>query len=325
MLDLTGSRIFITGGAGFIGSHICDILLDEGVEEVILLDNFQRGNPGNVAKGLASGRVTLIEGDMCDKPLLADLMGRDIDYCFHMAAMRITQCVQEPRQAIGVMINATYDVLDHCVQKKIKKLVMASSASIYGQADIFPTTENHHPYNNRTLYGAAKTANEQIARSMADMYGLNYVAMRYFNVYGSRMDVHGRYTEVLIRWFKLLQNGKRPLIFGDGDQTMDFIDVRDVARANVLALKAAASDESFNVAMGKETSLKELCETLIKVVGVDVEPEFVPLPQERKAVEVIRRLASTEKAEMMLGFKAEIDLESGLRNLVAWLKQQENS
>jgi UDP-glucose 4-epimerase len=321
MRDLTGSRIFITGGAGFIGSHICDILLDEGVEEVILLDNFQRGNPGNVAKGLDSGRVTLVEGDLCDGPLLEELMSRDIDYCFHMAAMRITQCVQEPDRAIQVMINATYDVLNHCVKKNIKKLVMASSASIYGQADDFPTTENHHPYNNRTLYGAAKTANEQVARSLADMVGLDYVAMRYFNVYGTRMDVHGRYTEVLIRWFKLLKEGKPPLIFGDGDQTMDFVDVRDVARANVLALKAPATDEAFNVAMGKESSLKELCETLIRVMGVDVEPEYVPLPQERKAVEVVRRLACIKKSEAMLGFRAEIDLESGLRDLVAWLEQ----
>ena len=319
MNDLNGSRILITGGAGFVGSHIADQLITrEGVSEVVLLDNMLRGSRRNVEDALKSGRARLVEGDIRDRALLDQVLP-GVDYVFHMAALRITRCAENPREALEVMFDGAFNVVEACVRHKVKKLVAASSASIYGTADTFPTREDHHPYNNRTLYGAAKMANELMYRAFNDMYGLPYVAMRYFNVYGPRMDTEGKYTEVLIRWYGLIKKGQPPLIFGEGDQTMDFVDVEDVARANVLAMKAPVSDEVFNVASHRETSLRQLCDALLQTMDSKLEPTHVPLPAERKAVEVRRRLADTDKARDRLGFEARISLEEGLARLVRWL------
>ena len=316
---LSGSRILITGGAGFIGSHIADQLLaGEGVASVVLLDNMLRGTLRNIEPALASGRATLVEGDIRDPALVGKLVA-GADFVFHMAALRITRCAENPREALEVMFNGAFNVAEACVTHKVKKLVAASSASVLGTADSFPTREDHHPYNNRTLYGAAKLANELIYRSFNDMYGLQYTAMRYFNVYGPRMDLEGKYTEVLIRWYGLIKKGLEPVIFGEGDQTMDFVYVEDIARANILALKADASDQVFNVACGRETSLRQLCDAFLKAMGSDLKPRHVPLPAERKAVEVRRRLADTSKAREMLGFEAAVSLEDGLGLLVRWL------
>jgi UDP-glucose 4-epimerase len=280
-----------------------------------------RGSRRNVEDALGSGRARLVEGDIRDRALLDRLLP-GIDYVFHMAALRITRCAENPREALEVMYNGAFNVVDACVRHEVRKLVAASSASIYGTADLFPTREDHHPYNNRTLYGAAKLANELMYRAFEDMYGLPYVAMRYFNVYGPRMDTEGKYTEVLIRWYGLVRKSEPPLIFGEGDQTMDFVYVDDVARANVLAMKSATSDEVFNVATGRETSLRQLCVALLAAMGSPLEPRHVPLPAERKAVEVRRRLADTTKARERLGFEARIGLEEGLRRLVRWLDEQ---
>jgi UDP-glucose 4-epimerase len=193
--------------------------------------------------------------------------------------------------------------------------VAASSASVYGLAEVFPTSETHHGYSNRTLYGAAKLFNEGLLRSFHEMYGLNYVALRYFNVYGPRMDTHGAYTEVLIRWMERLADGRPCLILGDGTQTMDFVFIEDVARANILAADAAVSDEVFNIASGTETSLNELARVLGRAMGRTYTPEYGPA---RKVNPVPRRLADTRKAERLLGFRARVDLEEGLRRLVSW-------
>ncbi|MDD5440435.1 MAG: NAD-dependent epimerase/dehydratase family protein, partial [Candidatus Omnitrophica bacterium] len=222
-----------------------------------------------------------------------------------------------------VMFDGTFNVLEACVQHTVKKAVLASSASLYGQADTFPTNETHHPYNNHTLYGAAKTANELMFRSFYHMYGLEYAALRYFNIFGPRMDIHGKYTEVLIKWYHCIKEGKRPLIYGDGKQTMDFVYVGDVARATIAALKSDAHDEAFNVASGVETSLEGLAKLLLEVMASGLEPEYVPVSDARKKVEVYRRLADTAKARKSLGFTAEVDLKEGLKRLVMWLDKQE--
>ena len=317
--ELAGSRVLITGGAGFIGSHIADQLLaGEGVASVVLLDNMLRGTMRNIEPALGSGRASLVEGDIRDRALLDKLVA-GADYVFHMAALRITRCAENPREALEVMFDGAFNVAEACAKHKVKKLVAASSASVLGTADSFPTREDHHPYNNRTLYGAAKLANELIYRSFNDMYGLRYTAMRYFNVYGPRMDLEGKYTEVLIRWYGLIKKGQEPVIFGEGDQTMDFVYVEDIARANILAMKADASDEVFNVACGRETSLRQLCDAFLKTMGSNLKSRHVPLPAERKAVEVLRRLADTSKAREMLGFEAKVSLEEGLGLLVGWL------
>ncbi len=317
-MELAGQRVLITGGAGLIGSHIADQLIPEGVEEIVILDNFTRGRRSNLAWAMLHGPVTLVEGDIRDKDLVHKLM-EGIDVVFHQAAIRITQCAQEPRLALEVLVDGTFNVVEAAVAQGVKKVVAASSASVYGMAEEFPTTENHHPYHNRTIYGAAKVFNEGLLRSFNDMYGLDYVALRYFNVYGPRMDIHGVYTEVLVRWMERIEAGQPPLIFGDGTQTMDFIYAEEIARANILAAKVDVTDEVFNIASGVETSLNELAKTLLRVMGSDLKPEYGP---ERKVNPVRRRLADTSKAERMLGFRSEVPLEEGLRRLVAWWRAE---
>lgn len=308
-------RALITGGAGLIGSHIADLLLGTSPAiHVVVLDNFVRGTRANLERAAASGRLTIIDGDIRDPGTVARAMD-GVDLVFHQAAIRITLCADDPRQAMDVLATGTFNVLEAAVQARVRKVVAASSASVYGLADVFPTTEAHHPYHNRTLYGAAKAFNEGMLRSFHDMYGLDYVALRYFNVYGPRMDMTGAYTEVLIRWMNAIAAGQPPMIFGDGLQTMDFVHVEDIARANVLAAAASATDAAFNVASGIETSLNMLLSMLLHVMGSSLQPEFAPA---RKVNPVPRRLASTAAAREQLGFEAQITLEEGLKSLVAW-------
>ena len=315
-------RILVTGGAGLIGSHIVDLLTQErqalGCREIIVLDNFTRGNLANLSAARSNGFVTLVEGDIRDQGCIAKVMD-GVDLVFHQAAIRITQCAEEPRLALEVLTTGTFNVLEAAVQAGVRKVIAASSASVYGLAEAFPTDEKHHPYNNRTLYGAAKVFNEGLLRSFYEMYGLNYVALRYFNVYGPRMDIYGAYTEVLIRWMERIAAGQPPLIFGDGSQTMDFVYVEDVARANILAAKAPVTDEAFNVASGVETSLNELAQTLILIMGSSAQSVFGP---ERKVNPVPRRLAATSKAKQLLGFETRMSLAEGLRRLVAWWQEE---
>jgi UDP-glucose 4-epimerase len=314
-MQIDGARILVTGGCGLIGSTTIDLLLREHrPEKIVILDNLARGSLANVEQALKDPRVQLLRGDVRD----ADVVRRaseGMDAVIHMAALRITACAADTREAMQVMCDGSFNVVDAARHAGLKKVVAASSASVYGMADSFPTREDHHPYNNRTWYGASKVMLEGLLRSYNAMYELPYVALRYFNVYGPRMDIHGKYTEVLIRWMERIASGQPPLIFGDGDQTMDFIYIDDVARANVQALLSDASDEVFNVASGHETSLSELAAALARVMGSDLSPVFGP---ERSVNPVPRRLASTEKARELLGFEAAIGLEQGLQRLVRW-------
>jgi UDP-glucose 4-epimerase len=288
--------------------------VEEDIQEIVVLDNFVRGREANLSSALASGRVRIVSGDIRDRDLVRRTM-QGIDVLFHQAAIRITQCAEDPRMALEVLVDGTFNVVEAAKDHGVQKTVAASSASVYGLAEEFPTTEKHHPYDNRTIYGAAKTFNEGLLRSFFDTSGLRYVALRYFNVYGPRMDIHGVYTEVLIRWMERIAAGKAPLILGDGSQTVDFVHAEDIARANILAAKAEVTDEVFNVASGIEISLADLARTLLRVMGSHLGLEFGP---QRKVNPVPRRLADTGKAERLLGFRAAIPLEEGLRELVAW-------
>lgn len=320
---MKAKRVVVTGGAGLIGSHIVDLLVrgqNQGhYGEIVVLDNFVRGRSENLATAQAEGELIIVQGDIRDPALLEEVL-QNTDLVFHQAAIRITQCAEEPRLAFDVLGEGSFNVLEAAVKAGVKKVVAASSASVLGLAETFPTSESHHSYNNRTLYGALKAFNEGLLRSFNDMYGLNYVALRYFNVYGPRMDIYGAYTEVLIRWMDRIIEGKAPLIFGDGKQTMDFVFVEDIARANLLAAESDVSDEVFNVASGVETSLNDLAYALMRVMGCEgMQPEYGP---ERKVNPVARRLADTSKAKELLGFEAEISLDEGLRRLVQWWQSQ---
>lgn len=319
MSILRGKRVLVTGGAGFVGSHIVDQLVAEDCAKIVVIDNMVRGRVANLAPALASGRVEIVNGDIRDHALMQGLVA-GTDTVFHQAALRITHCAAEPDEAMQVMVDATYHLLRQCVQEKVRKVVMASSASIYGMAEDFPTTESHHPYGNRTLYGAAKSFGEGLLRSFNDMYGLDYVALRYFNVYGPRMDIHGRYTEVMVRWMERIEAGEPPLIFGDGLQTMDLIHVTDVARANILAATGPAIDAVFNVGSGTETSLLDLARLFATAMG---RPTLHPLYMDERAINPVpRRLSSTIAARERLGFRSTVKPLDGIAGLVAWWRSE---
>lgn len=311
---MRNKRVLITGGAGLVGSHIADLVALQHPREIVVLDNFVRGRRDNLAQAGAGARVSIVEGDIRDRALLKDCCD-GIELVFHQAAIRITQCAEEPRLAFEVLAEGTFNVLEASVRAGVEKVVAASSASVLGLADDFPTTEGHHPYNNRTIYGATKAFNEGLLRSFAEMYDLKYISLRYFNVYGPRMDIYGAYTEVLIRWMERISAGLPPIIEGDGSQTMDFVHIRDIARANLLAAKSTVTDRVFNIASGAETSLLQLAYMLLTIMKSPLEPQHVAA---RKVNAVTRRLADVRRADDELGFRTQISLEDGLRDLVNW-------
>lgn len=321
MSEIKGARVLVTGGAGTIGSTIVDQLLDGGASRVTVLDNLVRGRVENLADAMSTGRVELVEGDVRDRDLVHDLTTSS-DLVFHQAAIRITQCAEEPRLALEVLVDGTFNVIEAAAEHNVAKLVLASSASVYGLAESFPTGERHHHHNNDTFYGAAKSFNESMARSFRAMNGLDYVALRYFNVYGPRMDVHGLYTEVLVRWMERIADGQPPIIFGDGAQTMDFVYTTDIARANLLAMTSDVHEGVYNIASQHETSLLDLANALLKAMDSDLGVEHGP---ERAVNGVTRRLADVTAAREDLGWRATTTLDEGLRELVAWWAPQRES
>ncbi len=321
-MGIDGASILVTGGCGLIGSTTIDLLLREhSPARIVILDNLARGSLGNVEQALTDPRVTLVRGDIRDLETVHRVT-QGMDAVIHMAALRITACAADPREALGVMCDGSFNVIDAAQAAGVKKVVAASSASIYGLAETFPTREDHHPYNDQTWYGASKTMLEGLLRSYRAMHGLSYVALRYFNVYGPRMDIHGKFTEVLIRWMDRIAAGQPPLILGDGTQTMDFVYIEDVARSNVLALQSNIDADVFNVASGTETSLQGLAAALLKTMGSRLQPEYGP---DRNVNPVSRRLADISKAERLLGFKATVGLEDGLSRLVKWWQSQKKA
>jgi UDP-glucose 4-epimerase len=316
---IEGQHCLVTGGAGTIGSTIVDQLVAADAAEIIVLDNFTRGRPENLDGARQSGKVRVVDGDIRNRDLVRSLM-TGIDLVFHQAAIRITQCAEDPRLAVDVLVNGTYEVAEAAANASVRKVVAASSASVYGAAEHFPTPESHHPYANDTLYGAAKTFNEGLLRSYHAMRALDYVALRYFNVYGPRMDIHGLYTEVLIRWMERISVGQSPVILGDGTQTMDFVYTEDIARANLLAADSDVTDAVFNIGTGTETSLSDLASLLLSVMGSDIGVEFGP---PRVVNKVPRRIADVRAAAHYLGWKADVGLEEGLRRLVTWWRSQQ--
>lgn len=308
------STILVTGGAGFIGSYVIEELIPLQPKKIIIIDNLIRGSLENMKSFINNPVVEFHEGDIRDtEKLEACLAG--CDYVFHMAALRINACAANPRDGFDVMLKSTFEVANLSVKHKVKKVIYSSSASVYGLAQHFPTPETDNPYNNQTFYGAAKLWGEQLFRSYKFMYGLDYVALRYFNAYGPRMDTDGKYTEVMIKWLDCIRDSRNPLIYGDGSTTMDFVYVRDIAKANVAALQADVTDEAFNIGNCEETSLKQLLEVLLKVNDSTLTPEF---REENSVNPVSRRLADISKAEQLLSFKPTVSLEQGMKELTKW-------
>ncbi|MBI4504028.1 MAG: NAD-dependent epimerase/dehydratase family protein [Chloroflexi bacterium] len=317
MPSIEGARVLVIGGAGFLGSHIVDQLTLEPVREIVVLDNFVRGTRTNLRQAVRDPRVRVVDGSITDLDCLREVI-RGSDYVFHLAALWLYECVHQPRSALEVNVVGTYNVVETAQAAGVKRIVYSSSASVYGDALLTPMTEEH-PFNNRTMYGATKIAGEQFLRAFYEGHRLPYVGLRYMNIYGPRMDYQGTYVSVIMKVLDRIDQGLPPVIFGDGSQAYDFVHVEDVARANVLAMGSDVADEFFNVGMGVKTTINELVELLLKITGSPLEPEYRPQEQ----MFVTHRVGSTEKAERVLGFRARIPLEEGLRSVVAWRREDQ--
>lgn len=311
---IRNSTILITGGAGFIGSYLAEELLKYSPGKIIILDNLIRGSFENMKEFINNPAVEFIEGDIKKESLLEKCISQS-DYIFHMAALRINACAADPADGFETMVRAPFVIAELSRKYKVKKIIYSSSASVYGLAQNFPTTENDNPYDNQTFYGAAKLFGEQLFRSYKFMYGLDYVALRYFNVYGPRMDTDGKYTEVMIKWLDCIRDGKAPVIHGDGSTSMDFVYVKDVAEANVAALLSEITDENFNIGNSRETSLKELLEMMIKINSSNIKPEYL---ESNTVNPVSRRLSDNSKARHLLNYSPRTILEQGLKELCDW-------
>lgn len=311
-MDLRDARLVVIGGAGLVGSHLVEQLVQEPVAEVVIYDNLVRGTRDNLARALASPKTKLVQASMMQR----DTLRRSIEGAhgvFVLASLWLGECVQEPGRAWQENVEGTWNVVEACRDLGVKRVVYSSSASVYGNALFTPMTEEH-PFNNRTTYGATKIACEQMFRAIYEQHKLAYVGLRYMNVYGPRMDYRGTYVSVIMKVLDRLFAGQAPVVFGDGSQIYDFVYVEDTARANLLAMKADCADEFFNIGMGVGTSINELVAVLTKLAGSTLKPEY--RPQEQSFV--TQRIGSTEKAERLLGFRARIPLEEGLRRVVEW-------
>jgi UDP-glucose 4-epimerase len=314
-MDLTGKRIVLIGGAGLIGSHTADLLLAEDVRELVVFDNFVRGRMENLEHALRDPRVRIFEagGDVLQTDILdAALAGAD--GVFHFAALWLLQCHEYPRSAFDVNIRGTFNVMDACVQRGVKRLVYSSSASVYGDAVEEPMTEDH-PFNNRNFYGATKIAGEAMLRAYHHRYGLDYAGLRYMNVYGPRQDYRGAYIAVIMKMLDAIDRGDGPTVMGDGSEAFDFVAVEDCARANICAMGSTATDRFYNVGTGTRTSLRELGELIVELTGCR-QPVRYAAPQ--NATLVRNRIGSPARAAAEIGFRAQVPLREGLARLIAW-------
>lgn len=323
-MDLTGKRLLIIGGAGLIGSHTVDELLKEDVAEIVIYDNFVRGKLENLAKARRDPRVSIFEagGDILHRDVLDTAM-KGIDGVFHFSALWLLHCYDYPRAAFEVNIGGTFNVLEACLNNGIQRLVYSSSASVYGDAIEEPMTEDH-PYNNITFYGATKIAGEQMCRSLYHRYKntekhLDYVGLRYMNVYGPRQDYKGAYVAVIMKMLDRIDQGLPPVIYGDGSQAYDFIYVQDCGRANVCAMKAETTDTFYNVGRGIKTTIKELAELVLEVTGSSASVEYLP----EGTSFVKNRIGCPKKAEKEIGFKAQVELKQGIQHLINWRKEHQ--
>jgi len=315
MLD--GAKVVVVGGAGLIGSHTVDLLLGEDVAEVVVFDNLARGTVENLAGALDDSRCRLVDGDLTDQDGLREVFYGAVGV-FHFAALWLLHCQERPRDGHDTNVTGTFNLIEACVSAGVGRLVFSSSASVYGDAVEEPMSESH-PLNNTTVYGATKIAGEAMATAFCHRDGLEYVGLRYFNVYGPRQDYKGAYVAVIMKMLDRLDRGLPPIVYGDGTQAYDFVSVRDCARANVAAMKAGVVDRVYNVCTGRQTSIAEVATCLIDLTGQDVGIEFHP----EESSFVRNRIGDPTRAGEELGFRAETELVDGLRELIEWRRSHQ--
>ncbi len=316
-MNLSGSKLAVIGGAGLIGSHTVDQLLKEDVKEIIIYDNFVRGSKENLSEALKDPRVKIFDagGDINQVDILQSAL-EDVSGVFHLSALWLLQCHEYPRSAFDVNVRGTFNVIEACINTGVKRLVYSSSASVYGDAVEEPMKEDH-PFNNKNFYGATKICGEAMLRAFHHRYGLNFVGLRYMNVYGPRQDYHGAYIAVIMKMLDAIDKGESPTIMGDGSEAFDFVSVEDCAKANICAMKSDTVDEFYNVGTGKRTSLKELAELLIELTNFNKKVKYAPRSQ---ATLVKNRIGCPKKASQEIGFTAKTDLKNGLNALIKWRK-----
>tara|TARA_B110000858_G_C17794677_1_gene471739 strand:- start:837 stop:1832 length:996 start_codon:yes stop_codon:yes gene_type:complete len=314
-MDILGKRLVVIGGAGLIGSHTVDQLIKHDVKEIIIYDNFVRGRYENLSEALKDPRVKIydIGGDILQTDILDSAL-KGVDGVFHLAALWLLQCHEYPQSAFETNVRGTFNVMNSCVKNGVKRLVYSSSASVYGDAVEEPMTEDH-PFNNQNFYGATKICGEAMLRSFYHRYGLDFVGLRYMNVYGPRQDYHGAYIAVIMKMLDAIDRDEGPTILGDGSEAFDFVAVEDCGLANLCAMNSEASDSFYNVGTGKRTSLKQLAEMLLEITGSNKTINYAPRSQ---ATLVRNRIGSPKKASQEMGFTAKLDLTEGLKRLIEW-------
>lgn len=314
-MEIGGKKFVVIGGGGLIGSHTVEALLKEDVGEILVYDNFARGSRDNLREALKDGRVRIFDigGDVLQTDIL-EMALNGADGVFHLAALWLLQCHEFPRSAFDVNVRGTFNVMEACIKKNVKRLVYSSSASVYGDAVSEPMDEDH-PFHNKNFYGATKICGEAMLRAFHHRYGLDYVGLRYMNVYGPRQDYQGAYIAVIMRMLDAIDQGQAPTILGDGSEAFDFVAVEDCAAANVCAMKADVTDRFYNVGTGKRTSLRELAELLIEMTGCDQPINYAPRSQ---ATLVRNRIGCPKRATEEIGFTARIDLHEGMKRVIKW-------
>ncbi len=319
-MKLKDSKVLVIGGAGFIGGFVVAELLKKQVKEVIIYDNFARGKMINIAESLKDKRCTIfpLGGDVREIDIL-DAAMKGVDYVFHLAAMWLLHCKDFPRTAFDVNITGTFNVLEACVKNNIKKLIYSSSASVYGDAIQVPMTEDH-PFNNKNFYGATKIAGEAMATAYNDRFGLEIIGLRYMNVYGPGQDQHAVYSGVVPIMLNKIEEGEQPVINGDGSQSYDFIYVEDVAISNITALESDTKVGFYNVGTEVQTSVKELCDTILELKNSRLKVKYIPYSADDARALVQNRIGSRKKAEQEIDFKYNYPLNTGLQMLIDWRK-----
>ena len=316
-MELRGKKLVVIGGAGLIGSHTVETLLQHDIKEILIYDNFVRGRQENLSSALRDPRVRVYEvgGDILQMDILESALN-GADGVFHMAALWLLQCHEYPRSAFEVNVHGTFNVMEACIKKGVSRLIYSSSASVYGDAVEEPMTEIH-PFNNKNFYGATKICGEAMLRAFHHRYGLNYIGLRYMNVYGPRADYQGAYIAVIMKMLDAIDKGQGPTILGDGSEAFDFVAVEDCGIANVKAMQSEITDRFYNVGTGIRTSLKELAEKIVRLTGCQQEIKYLPRSQ---ATLVRNRIGSPLLAAKEIDFRAGINLDEGLRHLINWRK-----
>ena len=315
-MEIKGKSFLVTGGAGFIGSHLVDELLKFDIKELKICDNLVRGQIENLGNALKDSRVKLYAGKEGDIKSTGnvDIFTRNIDGVFHMAARCLGFCQDNPREAFNTNVMGLFNLLDACVKNKVKRVIYSSSSSVYGNS-VYSPMDEEHPFMNRNIYGATKISGEAMIKSFYYKYDLPYVALRYMNVYGPRQDYLGVYIAVIIKIIDKILKNESPVIFGDGSQSFDFVYVKDVCRANIQAMNSNITNEYYNISSGQKTSVLELCKIIMKQMKTPLSIKFVDI---KDRTLVSNRIGSTEKTERELGFTAKTVLEKGLAETIKW-------